>query len=92
MRLIISLETVFIGWAEVEKNLIMIIKYTGFRKHLTSSRRAMVAAAYEILLYRRRPFVVISAELRLIWHNLRFLLFLLPSLLVAGAFFAMIFP
>lgn len=70
--------------------VIMIIKNTGFRKHLTSSRRAMVAAAYEILLYRRRPFVVIFAELRLVWHNLRFLLFLLPSLLVTGAVFVMI--
>jgi len=70
--------------------VILIIKHTGFRKHLASSRRAMVAAAYEIILYRRRPFVVISAELRLVWHNLRFLLFLLPSLLVAGALFVMI--
>lgn len=70
--------------------VIMIMKYTGLRKHLTSSRRAMVATAYEILLYRHRPFVVIFAELRLLWHNLRFLLFLLPSLLLAGAVFVII--
>lgn len=68
--------------------LLVFTKYAGFCSRLGNARREMLAAAYEILLYRRRPRTVLIGELKLICANLKFLAWLTPSLVFAGVLFA----
>ncbi len=69
---------------------IVAIKYIGFRKRFCSAKRAMIAAGYEILLYRRAPLAVIGAEVKLVWNNIKCLLFLAPSLGTIGLLYVLI--
>ncbi len=69
---------------------IVTIKHVGFQKRFRSARRAMIAAGYEILLYRRAPLAVIGAEVKLVWNNIKCLLFLAPSLVTIGLLYMLI--
>jgi len=67
---------------------LVLIKHVGFQGRLRSIRRSMVASAYGMLLYWRRPRAIVVGELRLVGNSLTFLVFLLPSLVVGGLLFA----
>ena len=67
---------------------LVLIRHVGFPNRLRNVRRSMVAAAYGMLLYRRRPKAIVVGELRLVWNSLKFLVFLLPSLALGGLLFA----
>jgi hypothetical protein len=68
--------------------VLLFIRYTGFYHRLRDARRAVLAALYEILLYRRSPRAVLRAELRLLWRNGKALFYLAPSILLGGVLFA----
>lgn len=69
--------------------IIVFMKYFGFLSRLRTINRRMLANAYEVLLFRRHPWTVILAELKLIWENMKLLAFLTPTLLFSGALFVL---
>jgi hypothetical protein len=68
--------------------MLAFLKLTGLGRRLGRVRRRMLAAAYEVLLYRHRPRAVIAAEGRLLASTAKYLLWLAPSLALGGAGFA----
>ena len=65
-----------------------MIKMLGLSARLRHHRHGLLAAAYEMFLYRRSPRAVLHAEARLIWHNVLFILWLAPALVFGGGLFA----
>ncbi|MGE5612538.1 MAG: hypothetical protein ACM359_25040 [Bacillota bacterium] len=61
----------------------------GSRLH--AARQQMLAAAYGMLLYRRIPQRVIRCEAALVYYNLKYLLYLSPTLVFGGLVFAAAF-
>jgi len=68
--------------------VLLSVKYLSPHRALRHTRRRMMAAVYEILLYRGSPRKVVAAELKLIVGNLVLLILMTPSLAVAGLLFA----
>ena len=68
--------------------LLLLVRCFGLGPRLQRLRKAMVASAYEVLLYRRHPRQVLRAEGRLIWTNLKAFVVLAPIVLCGGILFA----
>lgn len=71
--------------------LLTFVRLTGLGGPLRRARRNVLAAAYEILLYRRRPRAVIAAEARLAWSNLKYLFWLAPLVAFGGLCFTAVY-
>ncbi len=71
--------------------MVVFIRYVGFCSQLQAIYRNAVAAIYEMLLYHRSAFVVATAECKLAWNSLKFLLLLSPSLILGGIVFVGMF-
>ena len=69
--------------------LLLFTKWTRLLPRVRRARQQMVAAAYEILLYRRSPRMVLRAQCRCIWNNLKLLYYLSPGLLFGALLFAL---
>ncbi len=71
--------------------ILLFIKLTRLLPRVRSARQQMIAAAYEIYLYRNRPRMVLRAQWRCIWNNLKLLLYLSPALVFGGVLFALFY-
>lgn len=71
--------------------VLLFIKYFGLSSRLRRYRERLMGLAYQILLYRRRPWLVITSELRLLGANVAYLLALIPTLVFSGILFLLMF-
>jgi hypothetical protein len=71
--------------------MLISMKYFGFSRTFKKVRRDLIASAYEILLYHRNVRIILKAEWKLLWCNLKLLILLSPSLFVGGLLFAVFY-
>lgn len=64
--------------------VLLPMRISRLSKAFRTSRRMMMAHAYEILLFRKRPRAVMRAEMALVGRNVQCISLLLPSLLMGG--------
>lgn len=63
--------------------VLLFMKHAGFCNRLRHIRSSTTACAYQILLYRRQPRIVLRAQGHLLLHNLAYILYLAPTITFA---------